>query len=108
MNEDEIKKLKTRCEELGKELGRFTLISQGSVMPQPPSAWRWTRKVSGKTVSRGLSLEQADLMKEAINNQRKMDTIIDEMRDVSQKLILAMPRKSHRPTTEKHPKPPLS
>jgi hypothetical protein len=63
MSEDEIKKLNQRCQELAKELGSFTLLSQGSVMAQPPSAWRWTRKVSGKTVSRGLSAEQAVLMK---------------------------------------------
>jgi hypothetical protein len=77
-------------------------------MPQPPSAWRWTRKVSGKTVSRGLSAEQADLMKQAITNQRKMDVIIDEMRNLSQKIILALPRKSMIRTTANRPKLPLS
>jgi hypothetical protein len=92
MEEEEITELKNRCKKLAKELGRFTLLSQGSVMAQPPSAWRWTRKVSGKTVSRGLSAEQAELMKEAINNQRKLDEIIDELREASQKLIFAMPR----------------
>jgi len=76
MSEDEIRKFNERCQELAKELGRFTLLSQGSVMAHPPSAWRWTRKVSGKTVSRGLSSEQAALMKEAISNQRKLDAII--------------------------------
>jgi hypothetical protein len=108
MSEDEIKKLNQRCQELAKELGSFTLLSQGSVMAQPPSAWRWTRKVSGKTVSRGLSAEQAVLMKQAITNQRKMDAIIDEMRNLSQKIILALPRKSMIRTTANRPKLPLS
>jgi hypothetical protein len=108
MSEDEIKKLNQRCQELAKELGSFTLLSQGSVMAQPPSAWRWTRKVSGKTVSRGLSAEQAVLMKQAISNQRKMDAIIDEMRNLSQKIILALPRKSMIRTTANRPKLPLS
>ena len=108
MSEDEIKKLNQRCQELAKELGSFTLLSQGSVMAQPPSAWRWTRKVSGKTVSRGLSAEQAVLMKQAITNQRKMDVIIDEMRNLSQKIILALPRKSMIRTTANRPKLPLS
>ena len=108
MSEDEIKKLNQRCQELAKELGSFTLLSQGSVMAQPPSAWRWTRKVSGKTVSRGLSAEQAVLMKQAIANQRKMDAIIDEMRNLSQKIILALPRKSMIRTTANRPKLPLS
>ena len=106
MSEDEIKKLNQRCQELAKELGSFTLLSQGSVMAQPPSAWRWTRKVSGKTVSRGLSAEQAVLMKQAITNQRKMDAIIDEMRNLSQKIILALPRKSMIRTTANRPKLP--
>ena len=108
MSEDEIKKLNQRCQELAKELGSLTLLSQGSVMAQPPSAWRWTRKVSGKTVSRGLSAEQAVLMKQAITNQRKMDAIIDEMRNLSQKIILALPRKSMIRTTANRPKLPLS
>jgi hypothetical protein len=108
MSEDEIKKLNQRCQELAKELGSFTLLSQGSVMAQPPSAWRWTRKVSGKTVSRGLSAEQAVLMKQAITNQRKMDAIIDEMRNLSQKIILALPRKSMIRTTANRPKLSLS
>ena len=108
MSEDEIKKLNQRCQELAKELGSFTLLSQGSVMAQPPSAWRWTRKVSGKTVSRGLSAEQAVLMKQAISNQRKMDAIIDEMRNLSQKIILALPRKSMIRTTANRPKLSLS
>lgn len=108
MSEEEIKTLKSRCKELAKELGSFTLLSQGSVMPQPPAAWRWTRKVLGKTVSRGLSAEQAALMKQAIANQRKMDAIIDEMRVLTQKLIFASPRKSQSSTTAKHPKKGLS
>lgn len=108
MSEGEIKKLEDRCQELANELGSLTLISQGSVLPQPPSAWRWTRKVSGKTVSRGLSAEQADLMKRAISNQRKMDAIIDEMRALTQKLILALPRKTQKRAMAKHPKKVLS
>ena len=108
MSEEEIKKLNDRCQELANELGSLTLISQGSVMPQPPAAWRWTRKVSGKTVSRGLSAEQADLMKQAISNQRKMDAIIDEMRALTQKAIFALPRKSQKRPPAKHPKPALS
>jgi len=108
MSDEEIKKLKSRCQELAKELGSFTLLSQGSVMPQSPTAWRWTRKVLGKTVSRGLSEEQAVLMKQAISNQRKMDAIIDEMRALTQKLIFALPQKSQSCTTAKHPKTRLS
>ena len=104
MGEEETKMLEARCRELAKKLAGLTLISQGSVMRQPPSAWRWTRKVSGKTVSRGLSTEQAALMKRAIANQRKMDEIIDELRVISQKLVFALPGNSRKRGRVKNPK----
>ena len=63
------------------------------------------RKPGAKTWT---SAEQADLMKQAITNQRKMDVIIDEMRNLSQKIILALPRKSMIRTTANRPKLPLS
>ena len=40
--------------------------------------------------------------------QRKMDAIIDEMRNLSQKIILALPRKSMIRTTANRPKLSLS
>jgi hypothetical protein len=47
----EIRRLETRDNALLVKLGSLHEISQGSVMPQAPRAWRWTRKVAGKTVS---------------------------------------------------------
>jgi len=84
-------RLKRRYRDLLKEITRLDSLSQGSVMPQPPHAWRWTRKVAGKTVSRGLSAGQAELMRRAIDNQRTLDAIIDEMRRITQTLILETP-----------------
>ena len=60
-------------------------------MPQPPRAWIWTRKVSGKTVTRGLSPEKATEMKQAIANHRALEEIISELREITQKLILEAP-----------------
>lgn len=73
------------------KLGDFKSLSQGSVMPQPPRAWSWTRKVAGKTVTRGLSPEKARQMKQAIANHRNLEKIIHEMREITQKLILESP-----------------
>ncbi len=87
----EIRHLKARYRTLASKLGNFGSVSQGSVMPQPPNAWKWTRKVRAKTVTRGLSASKAAQMKEAIDNQRAMDQIIDEMRLITQKLILESP-----------------
>jgi len=60
-------------------------------MPQAPWAWMWTRKVRGKTTTRGLTAEKAKKMELAISNQRAMDKIIDEMREITQKVILETP-----------------
>lgn len=90
----EQRKLEERYKKLIADFCGIGLVSQGSVMHTPPGAWRWTRKVTGKTVSLGLSAEQATQMKEAIANQRAMDVIIDEMRSISQKLILWKKEKS--------------
>ena len=57
-------------------------------MPQSPKAWIWTRKVRGKSITLGLTHEKAHKMKLAIANHRAMDKIIDEMREITQKLIL--------------------
>jgi len=86
-----IRQLHTRYRSLAKQLAGFESISQGSIMAQPPGAWRWTRKVAGKTVTRGLSNQKAQKMRQAIANQRDMDKIIDEMREITQTLILESP-----------------
>lgn len=87
----EIREMEARYRALATRIGSFEALSQGSVMPQPPRAWRWTRKVGGKTVSLGLTPGKAEKMKQAIANQRALDKIIDEMREITQKLILQTP-----------------
>lgn len=77
-------------------------------MPQPPNAWRWTRKVRGKTVTRGLTPHMATQMKLAIANQRALDQLVDEMREITQKLILLSPEPTQNPAHAIHPKSPLS
>lgn len=104
----EIQRLKARYQALATQLGSFEALSQGSVMPQPPKAWRWTRKVRGKTVSLGLSPGKAEKMKQAIANHRVLDGIIDEMREITQKLILGTPETAGNTTTQNRPKPSLT
>jgi len=84
----EIDQLTWRYQLLGGRLARTGWISQGSVMHEPPRAWRWTRKVKAKTVTVALSAQPAALLKQAIRNQRVLDELIDEMRQISQKIIL--------------------
>jgi hypothetical protein len=70
-------------------------------MPQPPRAWRWTRKVRGKTVSLGLTPGKAEKMKQAIANHRLLDKIIEEMREITQKMILETPETASVPKPRK-------
>jgi hypothetical protein len=103
-----IRQLEARYCALASQIGSFEALSQGSVMPQPPRAWRWTRKVGGKTVSLGLTPGKADKMKQAIANHRALDKIIDEMREITQKLILETPEIATIPNPRNRPKVGLS
>ncbi|HLB32697.1 MAG TPA: DUF6788 family protein [Chthoniobacterales bacterium] len=103
-----IQHLKERYHLLSSKLASFETLSQGSVLPQLPKAWRWTRKVRGKTVTLGLTPGKAQKMKQAIANHRAMDKIIDEMREISQKLILETPENTQVFELENHPKTPLT
>jgi predicted flavoprotein YhiN len=93
---------------LASQLGSFEALSQGSVMYQAPRAWRWTRKVGGKTVSLGLKPGQAERMKQAIANQRALNEMIDEMREITQKLILETPENTPIPHLKNRPNAALS
>lgn len=44
---------------------------------------RWTRKVKGKTVTRTLTDLQADLCRGCIQNYRRLEGILDEMKGLS-------------------------
>ena len=45
--------------------------------------WQWTSKVSGKTVSRMLSEEQARRYLEWIENAKQFEQIVNELHDIS-------------------------
>lgn len=47
--------------------------------------WQWTTKVDGKTVNRRLTPAQAELYAEWINNDRQLQALIGQMREVAAK-----------------------
>ena len=59
-------------------------------------------------MTRGLTAAKAEQMKQAIINQRAMDGMIDEMREITQKLILKSPEGTPILDHKTHPKPALS
>ena len=83
-------------ETLEKKLKALPLLAQGSVFVKepPPGALRatgsyvWTRKVNNKTVTKALSKEQYEVLKEAIDANREVENTLRKMRTISQDSIL--------------------
>jgi len=69
-------------------LAQLPWVCQGSVLHTPPHAYRRTRKVNKKTFTVSLSKDQAELIMEAIANHRKLETILKEMRELSERALL--------------------
>jgi hypothetical protein len=102
-------KLVRRYDTLKAELTTLGWITNGSVTPNHPGYWRWTRKVNGKTVAVALSSLQADLFKEAIASHRKLESILEEMRAISQEvLVKSAPGTIKKPRAAKRPKTTLN
>jgi hypothetical protein len=108
LSAQEIRRLRARYRALNARLGSFDSISQGSVMAHSSRAYIWTRKVRGKTVTRGLSAEKALQMKQAIANYRELEAMISEMREITQNLILNAPEIPSESGARKHPKQVLT
>jgi hypothetical protein len=81
-------RLSRRYATLQKQLATIGPVSQGSVAFQAPGSWRWTFKIKGKTACVALSEEQATQMTEAIDNHKRLEETVREMREITQTLIL--------------------
>jgi hypothetical protein len=100
--------LQERYQRLKQQLLDLGWIAHGSVMPQPPRAWRLTRKVKAKTISLALSSQQASLYKEAIANQRQLENILRKMRELSEQALQGSAPGVRKRRRQKHPKTALS
>jgi hypothetical protein len=93
-----VAELKRRHRALARRLAQTGLILQGTITPRTlvrpdPQAktrsktygpyYQWTFKRAGKTVTVNLSAAQAKVFQKAINQHRKMEKIIGEMRRLS-------------------------
>ena len=90
------------------QLSTLEWITNGSVTPNHPGYWRWTRKVHARTVSVSLSADQAELFKKAIAEHRRLEAILSEMRLITQEILLkSAPRPlKKKPRTRNVPKRP--
>ena len=104
-------------EQLQKQLHRLPLLAQGNVfaIDTPPGAPRaathymWTRKVKNKTITKALSKEQNEVLKEAIEANREVENILRQMRTIAQEAILkSLPDSRGKRKPQKRPKGGLS
>ena len=80
--------LRARFERCQQELSTLDWLSEGSVGENHPGSWRWTRKVKAKTVTVALSPAQAAAFRQAIDNHRRLEKLVKEMRALSQTFLL--------------------
>jgi hypothetical protein len=104
----EIRQIQRRYERLKQELLGLGWICQGSLLHTPPHAWRWTRKVHAKTITVALSESQAELYQQAIANHRRLERLLSEMRELSQKVLSGSVPGVRRRPRKIDPKTPLS
>jgi len=89
---------------LAKQLENLPLLAQGSVfrIDPPPDAPRactrymWTRKVKAKTVTKGLSDKEYKELKAAIAANRKVESALKRLREISQEAIVSPRAKTPR------------
>jgi cyclopropane fatty-acyl-phospholipid synthase-like methyltransferase len=84
-------RIETEYARLRDRLNNLGWISQGYVQDRGPGAggpcFQWTRKVKAKTVSVALSREQYAALKQAIENWREAQEILQHMQALSREII---------------------
>ncbi|MGI8601660.1 MAG: DUF6788 family protein [Verrucomicrobiales bacterium] len=103
-----VRRLEERYARLKQELLALGWIAQGTLLLHPPAAWRLTRKHKAKTVTLALSAQQAALYEQAIANHRKLETILRQMRELSEQVLQNSVPGVRKRGRQKHPKPRLS
>jgi hypothetical protein len=98
MNRKSEPNLEKRYAQLVDQLGRMGLVLAGTITERwiigqaskkqidrkkYGPYYQWTRKVNGKTITVNLSGAQVDLFQKAVDNNRKFEQILSEMRQIS-------------------------
>ena len=103
-----VRRFEQRYQRLKDQLLELGWIAQGTLLVHPPGAWRLTRKHKAKTVTRALSAQQAALYEQAIANHRRLQTILHQMRELSEEVLQNSVPGVLKRRRQKHPKPRLS
>ena len=84
--------LEQQYDQLRQRLAHIGYISEGSVLDRsqlrpPRRGFQWTRKVARKTITVALSPEQFHSLKQAVENERQLWTIIQQMERISRRIL---------------------
>ena len=88
--------LKRRYEKLESKLAGTGMILQGTITERTIEKgkgqtygpyYQWTFKQEGKTVTVNLTAEQAKIYNKAIDNNRKMEKTVSQMRELSEQIL---------------------
>lgn len=111
------REMRRLAKQLSTEAGLVRFVASGSLVrrytfcgkpgcrcqadpPEPHGPyWQWTKKVAGKTVTRRLSNDEAQLFQQWAGDRQRLRAILDAMEEVSDKaaaLLVGAPRTSHR------------
>lgn len=84
-------RIEAQYAQLRARLSRLGWLSHGYVQDRGPGAggpcYQWSRKVKAKTVSVALSQEQYAAFKQAIENWRQAQEVLQRMRALSRQVI---------------------
>jgi hypothetical protein len=101
--EDRLEQYDRRHRELAAQIAEIGIVAAGNVtrrytrctsvgcrcnadLPTPHGPyWQWTAKVNGKTVTKRLTAKEAQLYQEWIGNDRRIKTLLDQIRKVDAK-----------------------
>lgn len=99
--QDKLKILQLKQQELAQQLGTTDFIWNGSISKRfltcgKPSLpchrdteakhgpyYYWTTKKAGKTISKSLTEQQAEILQQWISNRRKLERILNDMKKLS-------------------------
>jgi len=115
-DQDDARQLKKRYERLAARLAKIGPIVQGSITertitkedpkdPEHPKTigpyYQWTFKRSAKTVTVNLSASQAKAFHKAIDNNRMLETLLTQMRELSRQILEATTKGVRKRNTNK-------
>lgn len=101
-NEKDLERLRKRFEALKKSLLMLNHVAQGTITerwierddPKRPGEkkkrgpyFQWTFKRKGKTVTVNLSQSQAEIYRKAIEENRNLNDIVDQLRAISLEIL---------------------